>query len=74
MVRWVSNDGAIAMTRKKAYEMGFRHVADLAAINRVAELVRDDGDDGGALELMDAWREGALAAKALLERETATLQ
>ena len=62
------------MTKKKAYEMGFRHVADLAAINRVAELIRDDSDDGDALVLMEAWREGALAARALLERETATLQ
>ncbi|QNT69056.1 hypothetical protein [Defluviicoccus vanus] len=62
------------MTKKKAYEMGFRHVADLAAINRVAELIRDDNDDNDALVLMEAWREGALAARALLERETATLQ
>ncbi len=62
------------MTKKRAYEMGFRHVADLAAINRVAELIRDDNDDNDALVLMEAWREGALAARALLERETATLQ
>lgn len=62
------------MTKKTAYEMGFRHVADLAAINRVAELIRDDNDDNNALALMEAWREGALAARALLERETATLQ
>ena len=62
------------MTKKKACEMGFRHVADLAAINRVAELIRDDSDDSDALVLMEAWREGALAARALLERETATLQ
>lgn len=62
------------MTKKTAYEMGFRHVADLAAINRVADLIRDDNDDNNALALMEAWREGALAARALLERETATLQ
>lgn len=62
------------MTKKTAYEMGFRHVADLAAINRVAELIRDDNDDNNALALMEAWREGALAARALLERETATIQ
>jgi hypothetical protein len=62
------------MTKSKAYEMGFRHVADLAAINRVAELIRDNSEDGNAMALMEAWREGALAAHALLERQSATLQ
>lgn len=62
------------MTKKTAYEMGFRHVADLAAINRIAELVGDESEDVNALALMEAWRDGALAARALLERETATLQ
>jgi hypothetical protein len=62
------------MTKEKAYEMGFRHVTDLAAMSRVAAVVQDDGADIDALGLMEAWREGALAARALLERETATLQ
>ena len=62
------------MTKKKAFEMGFRHVADLATMNRIAEMVRDEVDDATALDLMEAWREGALAARALLDRETATLQ
>lgn len=70
----VSKEWAIAMTKRKAYEMGFRHVADLAAINRVAELIRGNDEDDTAMALMEAWREGALAAKALLERESATLQ
>jgi hypothetical protein len=62
------------MTKKDAFEMGFRHVADLATMNRIADMVREGADDAGALALMEAWREGALAARALLGRKDATLQ
>lgn len=62
------------MTPKQAYRMGFRHVADLAEINRIADLFLGDGADQCALRLMEAWREGAMAAAAMLEKEHATLQ
>jgi hypothetical protein len=63
-----------SMTPKQAYKMGFRHVIDLAEINRIADLfLGDDGDDR-ALRLMEAWREGAMAAAAMLEKQHATLQ
>jgi hypothetical protein len=53
--------------------MGFRHVTDLAEINRIADLFMDDDSDDRALQLMEAWREGAMAAAAMLEKERATL-
>lgn len=62
------------MTKKQAFDMGFRHIADLAAINRVAAVVNASDDDPEAAALMAAWRDGALAARAMIERETATLQ
>ena len=54
--------------------MGFRHVTDLAEINRIADLFLGDDGDGRALQLMEAWREGAMAAGAMLEKQHVTLQ
>ncbi len=62
------------MTPKQAYRMGFRHVSDLIEINRIADLFMSDRDNEQALQLMEAWREGAMAAAAMLERAGATLQ
>ncbi len=62
------------MSPKQAYQMGFRHVIDLAEINRIADLFLGDEADEGALRLMEAWREGAMAAAAMLEKEHVTLQ
>ncbi|MFO1127710.1 MAG: hypothetical protein U1E66_04635 [Rhodospirillales bacterium] len=54
------------MTKKDAFEMGFRHVADLATMSRIADLLQADACDPDVLALMEAWREGALAARELL--------
>lgn len=62
------------MTKDKAYEMGYRHIIDLAEMNRVAAMADVERLNDFALALMDAWREGAMAAKAMLEKEVATLQ
>ena len=62
------------MTKKQAFEMGYRHIADLAAMNRIAAVVNAREDDPEAAALMAAWRDGAMAARAMIERETATLQ
>lgn len=62
------------MTPKQAYRMGFRHVSDLAAINRIADVFMNDDGDDRALELMEAWRAGAMAAAAMLEKARSTLQ
>jgi hypothetical protein len=62
------------MTKKQAFEMGYRHIADLAAMNRIAAIVNARDDDPEAAALMAAWRDGAMAARAMIERETATLQ
>ena len=62
------------MTPKQAYRMGFRHVSDLAAINRIADLFMNDDGDDRALILMEAWRDGAMAAAAMLEKARSTLQ
>ena len=62
------------MTSEEAYQMGFRHISDLAEMNRIADLVSDYRFADYALELMEAWRQGAVAAKALLEKEVVTLQ
>jgi hypothetical protein len=62
------------MTKKQAFEMGFRHITDLAAMNRIASIVKERDDDAEAAALMEAWRDGAMAARAMIERETATLQ
>ena len=62
------------MTPKKAFRMGFRHVADLAEINRIADRLLEDECDGRAQELIEAWRQGALTATAMLEKEEATIQ
>ena len=61
------------MTPKQAYQMGFRHITDLAEINRVAEMFERDDCDEEALRLIDAWRQGAVAANALLDRQDATV-
>jgi hypothetical protein len=62
------------MTRKQAFRMGFRHVADLAQINRIADRLLEDEFDGRAQRLIEAWRQGALTATAMLEKEEATIQ
>lgn len=62
------------MDTKKAYFMGYRHIADLAAMNRIVDLVQDNRFNEYALELMQAWREGAIAAQAMIEKESATIQ
>ncbi|MCP5364347.1 MAG: hypothetical protein H6905_03830 [Hyphomicrobiales bacterium] len=62
------------MTPEDAYEMGFRHVADLSEICRIAEMIDDDAFADYALKLMEAWRAGAMAARAVVERELATIQ
>jgi hypothetical protein len=62
------------MTTKKAFAMGFRHVSDLAEMNRIAEALNIDNEDEEAAALMEAWRLGTLAAKAIIDREGATLQ
>ncbi len=67
-------DASAAMTPEKAYEMGFRHIIDLAEMNRVASMVDIERLSTFALQLMDAWRRGANDATAMLEKQTATLQ
>ena len=62
------------MTPKQAYRMGFRHVTDLAEINRIADRFIDDECDRCALMLIEAWRRGAMTATAMLEKEQATIQ
>lgn len=62
------------MTPEKAYEMGYRHISDLAAMTRVASMVEIERLSATAVALMDAWREGAMAAKAMLEKQSSTLQ
>lgn len=62
------------MTLKQAYRMGFRHIIDLAEINRVADKFLDDEQDDRAQRLIEAWREGAMAATAMLEKEKVTIQ
>ena len=62
------------MNINKAYLMGFRHIADLAEMNRIADLMEDNRFNEYALELMEAWRTGAMAAQAMIEKRTATLQ
>lgn len=64
----------IMMDTKKAYFMGYRHIADLATMNRIVDLADDNRFNEYALELMEAWREGAVAAQAMIEKESATLQ
>ncbi len=62
------------MTPEQAYEMGFRHIADLAEMSRIADLVDDEQMADYALKLMEAWRAGAMAARVMIEREGSTLQ
>ena len=61
------------MTPKQAYRMGFRHITDLAEMNRIAEDFFENEGDERALRLMEAWRNGAMAAKAMLEKDSVTL-
>lgn len=61
------------MTPKQAYRMGFRHITDLAEMHHIAECFGRAEDDERLLRLMEAWHEGTLAAKALLDREFATV-
>ena len=61
------------MSPDKAYEMGFRHIADLAEMSRIADLIEDQRLSSYALELMQAWRAGAMAARAMVEKEESTL-
>ena len=62
------------MTQSKPYRMGFRHITDLAEINRIADMLLEDEFDGRAQSLIEAWRQGALAATAMLEKQHATIQ
>jgi hypothetical protein len=71
---WTEVSNLIMMDTKKAYFMGFRHIADLAAMNRIVDLAGDNRFNEYALELMEAWREGAVAAQAMIEKESATIQ
>ena len=43
-------------------------------MNRIADLMEDNRFNEYALELMEAWRTGAMAAQAMIEKKTATLQ
>jgi hypothetical protein len=62
------------MTPKQAYRMGFRHITDLAEINRIADMFLEDELDDRAHRLIEAWRQGAMAATAMLEKQHATIQ
>jgi hypothetical protein len=62
------------MTPKQAYRMGFRHITDLAEINRIADMFLEDELDERAQRLIEAWREGAMAATAMLEKAHSTVQ
>lgn len=62
-----------ALTEKQAYQMGFRHVSDLADMNRVADLYLAGELDERALRLLEAWREGAMAASAMLDMPNVTV-
>ena len=62
------------MTPKQAYRMGFRHITDLAEINRIADIFLEDELDDRAQRLIEAWREGAIAAAAMLEKQRSTIQ
>jgi hypothetical protein len=54
--------------------MGFRHITDLAEINRIADMFLEDELDDRAQRLIEAWREGAMAATAMLEKAHSTIQ
>jgi hypothetical protein len=62
------------MTPEKAYELGLRHIADLAEMNKVAAMIEIERLRDVAITLMEAWREGALATKAMLDKQSSTLQ
>ena len=62
------------MTPKQAYRMGFRHITDLVRINEIADKFLEDEGNGDAERLIEAWREGAMTATAMLEKEQATIQ
>jgi hypothetical protein len=62
------------MSPEKAFEMGFRHISDLFEIGQVADLLDDDQLSPYAVSLMQAWRDGALMARAMIEKEAATIQ
>jgi hypothetical protein len=62
------------MSPEKAFEMGFRHISDLFEIGQIADLLDDDQLSTYAVALMRAWQEGALMARALIEKEAATIQ
>lgn len=55
------------LTVDEAYAMGFRHISDMAAMNRLAERLSEDQTDSETLRL-EAWRQGAMIAQAMLER------
>jgi hypothetical protein len=71
-------DGGVAtgeaMTPERAYEMGYRHIIDLAEMNKIAAMIEIERLNAIALQLMEAWREGAMAATAMLEKQSSTLQ
>lgn len=62
------------MSPEKAFEMGFRHIADLFEMDRIADLLDDEQWAAHAVALMQAWRDGAMTARAVIEKKTATLQ
>lgn len=69
-----SDDRDTKLSLEDAYAMGYRHIADLALMNRIAELIRCEEPDAAALRLLEAWRQGACVAQAMIERPRATLQ
>ena len=61
------------MTPKQAYRMGFRHITDLAQMNRIADLYLEGEIDEKVFRLIEAWREGAMAATAMLDMPNRTV-
>lgn len=61
------------LTVDEAYAMGFRHISDMAAMNRLAERLSEDQTDSETLRLFEAWRQGAMIAQAMLERSKTVL-
>lgn len=69
----MKSDAAKRMTVEETYAMGFRHISDMAAMNRLAELLRDDQVDSETIRLFEAWRQGAMVAQAMIERSRTAL-
>ncbi len=69
-----ADDAETPLSPAEAYAMGFRHITDLALMNRIADLIRDEEPDAAALRLLEAWRQGAFVAQAIIESRRVTLQ